>query len=71
MTTQDLIQLASENVVAWSAGDWERLRAPFSQDVDCYEMGTQRRFRGIDELVKWYKGWKVACPDGTGRITKA
>ncbi|MDO8586728.1 MAG: ester cyclase [Armatimonadota bacterium] len=71
MTAEDLIRLASENVEAWSSGDWERLRAPFSPDVRYYELGTQRRMRGIDELVESYKGWKSACPDGTGRVTKA
>jgi steroid delta-isomerase-like uncharacterized protein len=71
MTAQDLIRLASENVAAWSAGDWERLRAPFSPDVACYEIGTQRRLQGIDELVAAYKSWKATFPDGTGKIIRS
>jgi steroid delta-isomerase-like uncharacterized protein len=70
MTSQDLIRLASENVEAWSRGDWELLRAPFSSDVRYYELGTQQRMRGIDQVVASYKAWKTACPDGTGRVTK-
>ena len=69
MTEQDMIRLASENVEAWSAGDWQRLREPYAEDAVYHELGSQRRFQGVDELIRVYREWKEAFPDGTGRIT--
>jgi steroid delta-isomerase-like uncharacterized protein len=71
VTAQELIKLASENVEAWSKGDWSLLRAPFLSDVLYSEIGTQRVFRGVDELVGSYKSWKETAPDGIGRVTNA
>ena len=70
MDAQDMIRLASENVEAWSTGDWGRLKASFSPNVVYNELGTQRRFQGVDE-VSDYQNWKNACPDGSGRVTTA
>ena len=71
MNEQELIRLASENVEAWSAGDWERLKAPFAPDVVYNELGTQRTMHGVDELVQAYRSWKEAMADGSGRIVNA
>jgi len=71
MTGEDLIRLATENVEAWSLGDWERLKAPFSSDVVYLELGTQRTLRGLDQLVETYKSWKLSIPDGTGRVVSS
>ncbi len=71
MAESDLILLATENVEAYNAGDWERLRAVLAPDVVYDEVGTQRHLLGADKMVEAYKGWKEAAPDGRGNIIKA
>ena len=71
MPEQDLIQLARENVEAWTEGNWQRLRAALAPDVVYDEVGTQRRLQGADQLIKVYQDWKKAGPDGKGTVTKA
>ena len=68
MNEQDLTKLARENVEAYSAGDWTRLKASLAPDVVYDEVGSQRRIQGADEMVEAYKGWKQALPDGKGTI---
>lgn len=71
MDSQEMIRLASENVEAWSTGDWERLKAPYSPDVVYKEFGSQRIMQGVDKLIQDYQGWKQAMPDGSGRVVNA
>src|SRR5207247_3292596 len=70
MPEQDLIQVARENVEAWTEGNWQRLRAALAPDVAYDEVGTQRRVQGADQLIKVYQDWKKASPDGKGTVTK-
>jgi steroid delta-isomerase-like uncharacterized protein len=71
MIHQELIRLACENVEAYNAGDWERLKASLAPDVIYDEPGTQRQLQGADQMIAAYRGWKHAAPDGKGVITKA
>jgi steroid delta-isomerase-like uncharacterized protein len=67
----DKIRQAKEGVEAFSAGDWERFKAPLSSDAVYEEFGTQRRVQGPDAIVELSKGWRKAFPDVKGTITKA
>jgi len=67
----DKIQLARQGVEAFSAGDWDRFKAPLSSDAVYEEFATQRRTQGLDATVESAKGWKHAFPDGKGTVTKA
>jgi len=55
MNEQDLTKLARENVEAYSAGDWTRLKASLAPDVVYDEVGSQRRIQGADEMVEAYR----------------
>jgi steroid delta-isomerase-like uncharacterized protein len=67
----DKIRQAKEGVEAFSAGDWDRFKAPLSSDAVYEELGTQRRVQGPDAIVELSKGWRKAFPDAKGTITKA
>src|SRR4029077_15257130 len=67
----DKTRQAKEGVEAFSAGDWERFKAPLSSDAVYEELGTQRRVQGPDAIVELSKGWRKAFPDAKGTITKA
>ena len=71
MTEREAIRIASENVEAWSAGNWERLKAAVAPDVTYDEIGGQRKLQGAEAFVNAYQGWKAAGPDGKGTITNA
>ncbi|MEK6226861.1 MAG: ester cyclase [Chloroflexota bacterium] len=66
----DKVRLAKEGIDAFSAGDWERFKAPLSSDAVYEELATQRKVQGPDEIVEATKGWKEAFPDAKGTITK-
>src|SRR5437879_13682155 len=66
----DKVQLAKEGIEAFSAGDWERFKAPLRADAVYEELATQRKVQGPDQIVEASKGWKEAFPDATGAITK-
>ena len=66
----DKIKLAKEGIEAFSAGDWERFKAPLSSDAIYEELATQRKVQGPDQIVEASKGWKEAFPDAKGTITK-
>src|SRR2546426_637551 len=66
----DKVQLAKEGIEAFSAGDWERFKAPLRADAVYEELATQRKVQGPDQIVEASKGWKEAFPDATGTITK-
>ena len=71
MSQQDLINSARENVEAFNAGDWQRLKAALAPDVIYDEVGSQRRLQGADQFVEAYQGWKLAGPDCKGTISNA
>jgi hypothetical protein len=52
MIHQELIRLACENVEAYNAGDWERLKASLAPDVIYDEPGTQRQLQGADRTIR-------------------
>ena len=66
----DKVQLAKQGIEAFSAGDWERFKAPLRDDAVYEELSTQRRTQGPDAIVELSKGWRKAFPDAKGTITK-
>jgi hypothetical protein len=50
MSEAEAVRIARENVDAWTAGDWDRLRAALTADVVYDEVGSQRRLVGIDGI---------------------
>ena len=71
MAEQDLIRLARENVEAFNAEDWQRFKQALAADSVYDEVGTQRRFQGIDPIVQNAQEWKQGFPDVKGTITNA
>ena len=69
MAEQDLIAVARENVDAFTAGDWDRMRATLTADCVEHEAATQRDLRGADEIIQAAQAWKQAFPDGRGTVT--
>jgi steroid delta-isomerase-like uncharacterized protein len=69
--SEDLVAFAREEIEAFNAGDWERLRATYASDSVYEEPGTQRRLKGSDAILEANQGWKSAFPDAHGTVTGA
>ncbi len=68
MTQQDVTRVLKENIEAFNAGDWQRMKATLAADSSYEEAGTQRRIQGADEIVKADQAWRQAFPDAKGTI---
>lgn len=69
--SEELIAVAREDLDAFNAGDWDRMRAVMTPDSVYVEPGTQRRIEGQDAIIEANEGWKNAFPDAQGTITDA
>jgi steroid delta-isomerase-like uncharacterized protein len=67
--TQELIDVAREEVEAFSAKDWERFGSAYADDCVYDEIGTQRRVEGRDAVIETNREWTQAFPDAKGTIT--
>lgn len=65
------VQVARENVEAFNAGDWERMRATLAPDAVLDEVGTQRRVEGADAIIEVTRGWKQAFSDARATVANA
>ena len=66
----DAASVGRELIEAFNTGDWDRLRAVLTPDVDYRETGTGRHATG-EEYVQLCQGWREALPDATGEVTAA
>ena len=71
MAAKDPTKVARENVDAYNAGDWKRLKAVLGSGSVYHEIGTQRRIRGADRILQAYQAWKQALPDSKGTVTNS
>ncbi len=71
MQTKTCAQLAEAVIAAFSAADWEQLRATVAPDVVYTETGTQRRVENLADYLQLLQGWKQAIPDAQGIVHKA
>lgn len=67
--SEELLTLAREQIEAYNAGDWDRLRGAITPSAVYEEPATQRRIEGADAIVEAYQGWKAAFPDSQGSVT--
>jgi steroid delta-isomerase-like uncharacterized protein len=66
-----MVEIARDQVDAFSKGDWDRVRAALASDSSLNELGTQRQIEGPDKIVELFKGWKQAFPDAAGTVTSS
>ena len=63
MTEKSVAELAKEQVIAYNEKDWDRARAALAPEVVYEEFGTQRKLKGVDDVLTAWKGWATAIPD--------
>jgi steroid delta-isomerase-like uncharacterized protein len=63
MPQKSVVDLAKEQVIAYNEKDWDRVRAALAPEVIYDELATQRKAKGVDEVLTNWKGWAKAIPD--------
>jgi steroid delta-isomerase-like uncharacterized protein len=63
MPEKSVAELAKEQVIAYNEKDWDRARAALAPEVIYEEFGTQRKLKGVDDVLTAWKGWATAIPD--------
>ena len=63
MPQKSVVDLAKEQVIAYNEKDWDRARAALAPEVVYDELGTQRKVKGVDDVLTAWKGWATAMPD--------
>lgn len=67
--SEDLLAVARDDLDAFNAGDWDRLRELTATDSVYVEPATGRRVEGVDAILELNKEWKAAFPDAQGTVT--
>lgn len=70
MSDHKLELLARRSVEAFDRGDWDDVRALAGDGYVYEEIGTGRRYDGIDETLVALQEWKAAFPDASGEVTR-
>jgi steroid delta-isomerase-like uncharacterized protein len=63
MPQKSVADTAKEQVIAYNEKDWDRARAALAPEVVYDEVGTQRKLKGVDDVLTAWKGWATAIPD--------
>ena len=63
MPQKSVADVAKEQVIAYNEKDWDRARAALTPEVVYDEVGTQRKLKGVDDVLTAWKGWATAIPD--------
>lgn len=63
MAQKSVVDLAKEQVIAYNEKDWDRARAALAPEVVYDELGTQRKVKGVDDVLTTWQGWATAMPD--------
>lgn len=67
--SDDFTAVVRENLDAFNAGDWQRMRETMTPGSIYVEPATGRRVEGADAVIEVNEGWKAAIPDAQGTVT--
>jgi steroid delta-isomerase-like uncharacterized protein len=71
MAEQSLIDIAKAPIIAYNAKDWEAVKAAVAPGFIYDEVGTQRKIKGIDDVLAAWRGWATAIPDSKATFDNA
>lgn len=71
MSDQALVDIAKASIVAYGNKDWDAVKRVFTPGIVYDEVSTNRKARGVDEVVSLWKGWATAFPDSKATFENA
>ena len=63
MSDQALVDAAKASIIAYGEKDWDAVRRAFAPGIVYDEVSTNRKVRGIDDVLTIWQGWAAAFPD--------
>jgi steroid delta-isomerase-like uncharacterized protein len=66
--SEDSTAVVREDLEAFNAGDWQRMRESLTPGSIYVEPATGRRVEGADSIIEVNEGWKAAFPDAEGTV---
>jgi steroid delta-isomerase-like uncharacterized protein len=60
---KSVIDTAKAQVIAYNDKDWDAVRRCAAAQLYYDEVATQRKARGVDDVIKLWLGWATALPD--------
>jgi steroid delta-isomerase-like uncharacterized protein len=71
MSRKESIEAAKAQVQAYNDKDWEAVRKSVKTGFVYEEIATNRRLRGIDDVLEAWGGWAEALPDSEASFENA
>ena len=71
MSDQALVDIAKASIIAYGEKDWDAVRRVVTPGVVYDEVSTNRKVRGIDDVLTIWKGWAAAFPDSKATFEDA
>ena len=71
MSRKSPIDVAKAPILAYNKKDWEGVRAAIAPGFILDEVGTQRKIRGVNDVIAAFQGWAKALPDSKATIKSA
>lgn len=71
LSPQQLIDAAKAPFLAYGRKDWKALEASITPDYAYDEVATNRKVKGLDEVLAVFRGWATAFPDSTAKFHSA
>jgi steroid delta-isomerase-like uncharacterized protein len=60
---QSAMDIAKSQVIAYNEKDWDKARKSLAPELVYDELATQRKTKGVDQVIDVWKGWATAMPD--------
>lgn len=71
MSRKESIKAAKAQVQAYNDKDWEAVRKSVKKGLVYEELASQRKLRGIDDVLEAWRGWAEALPDSEASFENA
>ena len=70
MADKSILEVAKSQIIAYNDKNWVAAKEALATDMDYDEVATQRRIKGVEEVLSAWKGWAKAFPDSKGSFDK-
>ena len=70
MADKSILEVAKSQIIAYNDKNWGAAKEALAADMVYDEVATQRRIKGVEEVLSAWKGWAKALPDSKGSFDK-
>jgi steroid delta-isomerase-like uncharacterized protein len=70
MAAKSILEVAKSQIIAYNDKNWGAAKEALAADMVYDEAATQRRIKGVEEVLSAWKGWAKAFPDSKASFDK-